>query len=343
MLCCVLFTTAIIGGLLYYSYRLNSRPNSFIRLLPSGILKPEKIINLKYNSYYIAGQTRENIYLGNINSPFLVISVNLASGDTLKNLINTAKAKQLMQGAHLSVDSPYVYLKEGRMPILMYGKLNDLSLLSLPLDFYFTASLSLSPNSHVFRVIDRELERNILVKSSGGTVTKKIDILTKQVDGVFCTDGKLIGDRTLNKLVYIYNYRNQFICMDTNLKVLYKGKTIDTVTRVKFKIDTIKSEGKITTDSPLQFVNKNACTDDGLLFIQSGLRADNDVELYYENASAIDVYALKDGKYLFSFYLPNYGRKKARDFRVKGDQLVALYERDLFSFKIHLPEKLLKK
>jgi hypothetical protein len=50
------------------------------------------------------------------------------------------------------------------------------------------------------------------------------ELLEKQVDGVFDTDGQLLRDDITGELVYIYFYRNEFMVMDSNLVKLKDSK-----------------------------------------------------------------------------------------------------------------------
>jgi hypothetical protein len=128
--------------------------------------------------------------------------------------------------------------------------------------------------------------------------------------------------------------------MDTNLRVSYKARTIDTISRVKFSVDYIPSTKSLTFSSPPTFVNKESCVSGNYLFVNSALRADNDESAIYDIGSPIDVYSLIDGKYLLSFYLPDYKKSKIRDFRVFGNTLIALYDHYAYTYKLNIPVKL---
>src|SRR5262249_2111967 len=158
--------------------------------------------------------------------------------------------------------------------------------------------------------------------------------------GIFCTDGSLLAQADSNRLIYVYNYRNQWICLDTNLNIRYKARTIDTNSRVKFTVGSIPSQHAITMSSPPTFVNQQSCISGNSLFIHSALQADNDESDVYSISSPIDVYSLVDGKYLLSFYLPDYRKHKIRDFRVSGNTLVALYDHYVYTYTLLFPQKL---
>ena len=237
------------------------------------------------------------------------------------------------------VDSPGIYLFEGVTPTVVQGNVNDSLLHRIQQNFYFNLAIPLSPVSRIYRAVDRR-KQNILVKQLGDSITRADDVLEKQVDGIFCTEGNLHAQAKANRLIYIYAYRNQFIVMDTNLQVQYRARTIDTISHVKFKVGYIPSQRSITLSSPPLFVNKKTCVSGNYLFIHSGLRADNDENLIYDVGSPIDVYSLINGKYLCSFFLPDYQKHKIRDFRVFGNTLVALYDHYAYTYQLNIPVKL---
>src|SRR5690606_40140677 len=50
--------------------------------------------------------------------------------------------------------------------------------------------------------------------------------------------------RSLNKIVYIYYYRNEYIMANENLELEFRGKTIDTVSIAQLDIGINKSKGQ---------------------------------------------------------------------------------------------------
>jgi len=131
------------------------------------------------------------------------------------------------------------------------------------------------------------------------------EILEKQIDGVFCVDGTMRFSKEIDRLVYTYRYRNQFIVMDTNLNVVARINTIDTTSKAKIKIATIKSTNSRTLASPPFVVNNQTSVYKQWLFVNSSLLALNDDPDTFNTTSIIDVYDIVNAKYLFSFYIGN--------------------------------------
>jgi len=334
------------GGLLavlslaLYSGKANHSTNGFIRLVPPHVAMPQKIRDLRTNSYYLAGATDALFYLGNFTNPQFITTIDRALIDSSAYRLNMASAGgRIARSLLITVDSPTIYLFEGVTPTIAQGTLRDSLLRRFPGKFYFNLAIPLSPVSTIYRAVN-DHGTNILVKQLNDSLTKADNILEKQVDGIFCTEGSLLAEPGANRLVYTYAYRNQFIVMDTNLHVLYKARTIDTVSHVNFSVGYIPSQRQITLSSPPRFVNRKTAVSGNYLFIHSALRADNDESSVYDIGSPIDVYSLIDGKYLFSFFLPDYQKHKIRDFRVFGNTLIALYDHYAYTYRLNIPAKL---
>jgi hypothetical protein len=340
LLYCLSGSLLTILCLALYSGKANHSGNGFIRLVPPHVAFPQKIRDLRVNSYYLAGGTDTRFYLGNHTAPQIITTLDQSLADSSIHRLNMPSAGgRYARSLMTEVDSPGIYLFEGVTPTVVQGSVHDSLLRRVPENFYFNLAIPLSPVSRIFRAVDNR-KQNILVKQLNDSLTPASNILEKQVDGIFCTEGSLHAQPKANRLVYVYAYRNQFIVMDTNLRVQYKARTIDTISHVKFTVGYIPSQKSITLSSPPQFVNKKVAVSGNYLFIHSGLRADNDESVFYDSGSPIDVYSLIDGKYLFSFYLPDYQKHKIRDFRVFGNTLIALYDHYAYTYKLNIPAKL---
>ncbi|MFL5788878.1 MAG: hypothetical protein ACJ748_12545, partial [Flavisolibacter sp.] len=193
--------------------------------------------------------------------------------------------------------------------------------------------LPLSEHSFVLRTVNSKIHQFQLGKMTIDSVKYLTapHFLEKQVDGLFCMEGSINYSRELSRLVYTYQFRNQFICSDTNLTVLYRGKTIDTIHTAQIQVKQIHP-GVYTLSAPPLIVNKRARVSGKYLFIQSALRADNEDESILKRASDIDVYDLTSGAYQCSFYLFNQGAGPLLDFYISRQTLIALHDHYLFRY-----------
>jgi len=309
--------------------------NDFIRKLPSHLIFGIVAKDIGYNSWYFSGDNFKSIVLGNIVAPRKVLLVD--TNFTHTNTINLTgfEGTEIYKGSSLIVDSGSIYLMDGLKPTIFKGLLSNMHLNQQIQTPYFTSSVPTNDGLFVLRYINSRQE-NVLAKTKDrlGRL-QPTNLLEKQVDGVFCTDGVMIKVPGSQKMIYVYYYRNQFLCTDSNLNLLYKGKTIDTVSQAQIKVEKITSTGETTMSAPPFYVNKLASANSRHLFVQSALRANNETGYMTKDVSMIDVYAIADGKYQFSFYLPDFRGFKVRDFKVYGQSLYALYDHYLYKYQLN--------
>jgi hypothetical protein len=141
-------------------------------------------------------------------------------------------------------------------------------------------------------------------------------------------------DNKSNRLVYMYYYRNQFICLDTNLRVIYRSKTLDTNSRSKIEVRMVH-EQKILASPPV-LVNKFICISGKSILICSALCSDNEDQEIFKNNSVTDVYDSRDGRYRFSFYLPKIHNNKISSLALQGNQLFTIQGNSLVRYDLDL-------
>lgn len=304
--------------------------NSFLRQFPPHPVMEGDTFNIKYNSYYIAGVSSNHIYLANYRVPLRMIVLNMALTDTQHVKLNVKGIlDQKFWAPRVQVDSPHYYLTDGAVPVIFKGDVKSWNAEKLQADStFFRTILPLKSGSFIVKSLSGSKGENILGKLTSSPPYQffKDNILEKQLDGVFCTDGIMSYNRDHHQLVYLYYYRNQFMVMDTMLNLLHKGNTIDTTSRAKVKVGTIESENSRTLSSPPYFVNKWLNTSGDWLFINSNLLAKNEHQDAFKEANVIDVYNLKTGKYAFSFYIYHFRRtKQMTEFVVTDDKMIVRY------------------
>ncbi|PTS95405.1 hypothetical protein DBR11_21435 [Pedobacter sp. HMWF019] len=321
--------------LCFFSDGFRHNKNNFIRLLPPSKVTPGNILDFKTQGWNFAGYSSDSIYLGNLYTPDRLVKVDSELRDTLAVKLGIPNRTKLTKGYTNLVDDSSVYTLDGNRPLLLAGNKSNRVLASASKPPFFTQAIHTGGNSFVLRVVQAGQNKLVTYRTDSVGFKMAAKLLEKQVDGIFCTDGNLVKVPNSNKIIYVYYYRNQFICTDDNLNLLYKGKTIDTVSHAHIKVDYIKSLNETTISSPPLYVNKQSAANEKYLFIHSALIADNEVAESLEKVSVIDVYAVKDGKYQFSFYLPDFRGNKIKDFRVYGQSLYALYDHYLYKYQLN--------
>jgi hypothetical protein len=295
--------------------------NDFVRIFPPHAADINSSLKVQPHQFYLAGASATHVYLSDRRG-ILRVSSNMA--DTGRIDLST------IAGSEINIDSPYFFVHKGSTGELQHGHINSWKIDTTFHTTGFTAFEPISSSSAILRQINAEERKNVLVKLNG----PQKYVLKKQVDGLLCTDGYLQYSSTLHQLVYTYRYRNQFVCLDTNLNVVRIGKTIDTTSVAKIAVN--ETDGKITMSKPPLVVNNGTCVDGKYLFIRSNLLARNESAGDFKNRSVIDVYNIIDGSYRFSIYIENYEGSKMQDFLVENSTIVAMFRDALVTYDVPL-------
>jgi hypothetical protein len=312
------------------------RRNAFLRQFPPHVLAEDDTFDVRFNSFYIAGGTAHTAYLGNTTSPSNLVEVNLDASN-IKSITLQAKSIDTIRfwAPRIKVDSPFFYFADGTRPVIYRGTTSDWSICGKAFGNAYFVDFTLAGSSSILvRSVSSSTQEYVLGKEVDGMVPQFTPtLLQKQIDGRFCVDGMLHYDGN-GRLVYVYYYRNQFIVADTSLNLVYRGKTIDTVSHAQIHIASIASKKMNTHTAPPLYVNKHSCTWNGLLFVNSGLLSRNEDRQLFLDSSVIDVYDLANGHYRFSFYIPGVNGKKMHDFAVFGNRLFVLIDTRVFTWKL---------
>lgn len=157
-------------------------------------------------------------------------------------------------------------------------------------------------------------------------------MLPAHKNATFANDGWLHIDKNYGRILYAYYYRGEFICLDTNLKLKYKAKTIDTVRALSIRTAVITSPNKngglikrVTQAAPPKIVMRYITTYKDKIFILSRLKSANESEESFKNNQPIDVYSITNGEYLYSFHIPKYRHFKLTHFKISGNKLIGIF------------------
>lgn len=335
------FATILVVVLYGISDKIVHTPQSFLRSYwPHFALKSDEL-DLKYNSYYFAGADSKHIYLGNASAPLHMLIIDYALKDTthVRFKIENLEKLKLTAYLRLKIDSPNFYLMDGLAPRLFRGRIGEWYARSFMYDSaFFSQSIPMGRKSFAIRTKSTKTFENILGKVTEDKphVILNDQLLQKQIDGVFCTDGMLNYNTHLNRLVYTYYYRNEFIVYDTNMNLQYRGHTLDTFRTANIKLASINSEHVTTLANKPQMVNKKSCVFGNYLFIQSEVMAKNDIPEMFEDAAIVDSYDLNDGKYKFSFYIFKEDGSRPREFQIINDSVLLVLRNNLLvKYKIN--------
>ncbi|UFH34909.1 DoxX family protein [Flavobacterium acetivorans] len=331
------FSIGIVVMLFMWSEDIIHHRNNFIRRFPH---HPTTLIHqsdLKLNSYYIAGLDSSHIYLGNFTAPLHLRVLDRSLNTIRENEVALSNLNLAFRSPRIHVFSNEYYFVDGTVPVIFNGKAEESQTVQNPTKAFFSLAIPVDPKTFVIRARDSKTNEHILgILSIGDSANVKLskDLLVKQIDGIFDTDGMLLYNEQLKKIIYIYYYRNQFIVTNDKLKDGFTGNTIDTISKAQIKISYVSSKKASKFSSPPLVVNKKATTFGKYLFVHSGLMGKFEPENTWKKSSVIDVYDLVKKTYAFSFYISNRGKDQLSDFRVYGDKLVCLIGNHITIYKL---------
>lgn len=302
-----IFSSAAIVTLFLFSEDIMQKENPFIRRLPQGSAAKVGMMDLNNTSYYVAGVNNGTIYLGNWRAPLHILEIDENLKTKKEFVIQLDRDDFPFRAAEVQVRFPDFYLHDGTVPVIYHGSVTDWKAIVISdKQFSFYNILFMKPDKFAYRTQERLTGENILAQISNNDkrqIQYNPMALQKQMDGVFDTDGTLQYSASLDKLVYTYYYRNQYIILNKDLTVEQRANTIDTTTKAHLKIARIKSSGDSKMAAPPYMVNKYTTIYRNLLFVNSALRGKYESTIVWKNATAVDVYDINSQTYLLSFYV----------------------------------------
>lgn len=318
------------------SEHIIKKENNFTRRFLQHPVEQDKVFDLKFDSYYFAGYSKDKIYLGNYTAPEIFTSIDTAykTQKSLKLVLD--KPGQKFRSALLQVREPYFYIYDGSVPVIFRGHVGNSFAEKMSNDnASFTQLQITSPDLFAFRAQSKKTKNNILgtFKANSDEVNINYSLLKKQYDGVFDTDGKLLYDRGSKRLVYSYFYRNEFLIMDSKLKLLHTLHTIDTVTKAQVKVTNLEG-GKHRLVAPPLMVNKNMEVYNNILFVESNLKGKFESDKIWDNASVIDIYSTNEQSYLGSFFIEHRGKIRLSQMLLTDKYLFILSGREMLRYRL---------
>ncbi|MFC5683605.1 DoxX family protein [Flavobacterium sp. MAHUQ-51] len=328
---------ALVAVLFMLSEEMIHHRNSFIRRFPHHPITFAHSYDLQQPSYYIAGVANGKIYLANEVAPLAMTVIDSSFKKKESFRIQLPENSFAFHSVRVVVRPPYFYISDGTVPVIFRGNTSDWKAhIWMEGAAYFNAMVPVTKDRILIRALSSATKENILgsISDTGKIVTHlNSHLLVKQIDGVFDTDGMLLYNQDLHKMIYTYYYRNQFIVADSLLNLDYRGHTIDTTTRAKIKVRYIKSHQMSKFSAPPQLVNKNSSSYGKYLYVNAALIGKYEPEEMWKTASIIDVYDLVNQSYQYSFYVDDQKNKKMSDFKVWNNLLIGIRGNHLFSYR----------
>jgi hypothetical protein len=337
----MLLNFGILTALVLSANMPNKHKNGFTRKFLKPLIKvAETPLDVPLSE--ISGISNSSVFLAGLNPrAVLILNKQLKFSKTFYISLNVPDKK--IVPSKLIIDSPYLYLHLNNLKSVLYGEFPNkkLNLTQLNTEI-FTKSIQISKSSLIIRALDSSLAKQVFQKMNlhTGFIEKTSQLIENQKDPGISSDGMLTFTLDSSKIFFIQYLNNEFLCLDTNLNIIYKGKTIDTTSNTAIKSEIILEKdgnGKISASTPRITVNMRCCTSNNYLFILSGLKADNETDLDFNQNSVIDIYKSNNGSYVGSFYVPKVKNSSIKSLKTTNDTLFLLSDESISSYKLPVP------
>ncbi|HSU50552.1 MAG TPA: hypothetical protein VLJ41_08175 [Segetibacter sp.] len=324
----------IIALLAFLSKNALDKKNGFNRRLHTSVLKPEKQITFPVPVNKMIGSRNGQLYFQG-NSPYEVYITDLHGDSITRKSLAIPPDKKLLSGSQMYMNGRHLYIANRNVPAVITYDLDSGNSNSHVFNQYYSKDALLSDGQFILRTIDPHEEdpKFIKVDLKNRYPRAEDHFSEKNGKGNFPTDGILYYDATTHLACYTYFYQNGFICMDTNLNLIVKARTIDTIT--KREIQTVHVGSSYTMKQPPPFVNYAGAVSAGKLYLQSKLKADNEFPLDFAENTIVDVYNLTNGTYRVSFYIPYLNGKNPSRFHVIDKKLYAVYGKNVVVYDLN--------
>jgi hypothetical protein len=324
----------IIGLLAFLSKNTTDKKNGFTRRLLPTALQLQKQITLPITVNRIVGAQFGKLYLQG-NNPYEVYSTNLSLDSLITLPISIPPDKKIKTGTRLFLEGRHLYISCRNWPAIIDYDLVSQQSSTHVVPYYYSKEARVSKDLFIVRASDRKTNDAVFVKLNMNATGVRLEdhFSTKEGNSIFSTDGILYYDAAAHLACYTYFYQNGFICMDTNLNLLVKARTIDTITKRETKIARVGHS--LTMNQPPAMVNNMGAVSDGKLYLQSMLKADNELPLDFAENTVIDAYSVTNGNYIASFYIPPYKGYKPYQFTVIDKKLYAVYGKTVVVYDLN--------
>ncbi|WP_343304401.1 hypothetical protein AAHN97_22740 [Chitinophaga niabensis] len=319
----------------------NTQNNGFSRKWLDKAIALDATEEINTSFQRISGISNSKFFLSTLKPDVITtFSLDLKAQDTI--FLNLPKINGSYTPNILNVDSTDIRIYLPNLALSLYSSFteNKFDSSKFQSDIY-TRFSQLSDSQIIVRALSENQTRQKFkkVNTRTGEVLKESKIIEDDDSFMgFDSDGTLNYDSKNKLLLYVQYYRNEVYCFDSNLNVVYKSKTIDTIKYNHTNYTKLNKAGseKITTSESRLIVNRNCIVDseNGLFYVLSNLKADNESPPLYNNNNTIDIYKTINGKYVGSFHLPREGKSRILSAVVTPPYLVALSKGNLSKYKI---------
>lgn len=328
----------IIAVLVKLSPDLNNEDHGFTRTFITQQPRLWKSMKVADVSKYIVGITSTDVYFSSLK-PGQIEQLNLATGLTysISVVASTALQNRLSASCQAEVNGPDIRLFDAPAGLIITGNTFTHKMQVHRFPELFTRFVSISPNQVFLRkfVAGERDQAFYTYDLQTEQLYGRMKLTEDKGDGGLSTDGDLVFDHTTGTLAYVEHNSNKITLFDTIGDMRTVAHSIDTFATNLFQTNQLvnKEQGTITNSAPVQFVNQCAAFDNNILYVQSGVRADNQRLTEFNSAVVIDRYDGKDGTYRGTILLEGV-KDGMRNWIVHGQKLYLLRHSKLHIYNL---------
>ena len=332
-----LLSAGFMVGLFLSSEHIMKKENNFTRRFTHHPILEDKAFDLKVNSYYFVGSNGNDIYLGNLSSPFRIFKMDgqFEKMDTINLVPGT---NHQFRNLRYTLQQQILYGYDGSVPVIYASPIDSLQ---NPLreissnEVYFDQLVPVSPTQFILRIEENATKKTALATLSlGNTHQVKINssLLTKKADGGFDADGRLLYDPEMGNAYYLFYYRNQILQLDQHLNLNAEMKTIDTISKAQIQTTVLKDGSKKMSIPPI-IVNKEMIVYKGLIFNKSNLIGKHESKELWKNNAVVDIYTTAPAGYWGSMYVQNRGKNKMSQMLMTDEYFYVLSGNEMIRYR----------
>lgn len=251
--------------------------------------------------YSIAGSGSKQLFLSTA-TPGEIIILDLNNGTTKTERINVKEIEKLHSAFHTTVIYPDIFIAGTNARKIIRGNLQTgaTEIFNVSSGPVLSAVITNRDNAIIRYIDTNSLELYFKpLNFVTGVEGNPVKVAPVANNDIFAYDGVLNYDRILKQVSYVNFYCNGVTRFDEGFNKISRQSTIDTMNTPKVSVAHL--ENSVTNSSPPIVINKNSSLHDGMLYVQSVLKADNEKSGAFENNTVIDMYS---NDYRGSFYLP---------------------------------------
>lgn len=345
----VLSSIAAPVGLIYilysFTYQPNKEDNGFKRNFSRLAVIPMDTLPAKLTYGLLCGVTPHNLYVELVRPKNRVLQL----GWDLKNAryysFGLPADEKIWSRLSFQIDSPRVNIFAGNGPDVFKGDLDSAGHVlehhyPYPL---FMRGFAFADGEYLFRAFDNPgtcaQMPFVLWDPEDNRQIRKINPFTSSNNMGLESDGLMGFDTLTGQIAFVQFYKNGILTMDSDFHLGPFIKTIDTVLHGRTSAGSYREDGdlRFANNTPQFFVNLNADMHDGMVYINSLLRADNENKDGFDAYSDIDAYSLKTHQYQYSIKVPRLNNRKIMSFRILDDKLAACYPDGIVTYELVNP------